>query len=80
MSELRNCPYCGSSAMVIHMVDTYDGADFGWDAGCPRWSLYDKVHDQSKPKPKVRGLLSKKEAIEAWNALCVELERTESDD
>lgn len=74
MDELHKCPYCGATATVFHVFDTYDRADFGWDAGCPRWSLYDKHHDHSLPAPRVRGRLSKQEAINAWNALCKQLE------
>lgn len=73
MEALHPCPYCGAVATVIHMVDTYDRADFGWDAGCPRWSLTDKHHDHSLPTPMVRGRLSKEEAIWAWNCYCSEL-------
>lgn len=73
MYELYPCPYCGAAATVIHMVDTYDRADFGWDAGCPRWSLTDKHHDHSLPAPRVRGRLSKEEAVWAWNVYCGEL-------
>lgn len=63
MSELRPCPYCGSQATVIHMVDTYDRADFGWDCGCPRYSLFDKVHaeEQKAKPPKICGALSKED-------------------
>ena len=37
MAELKRCPECGGVATVIHMYDTYDRADFGWDAGCGRY-------------------------------------------
>lgn len=64
MPELEPCPVCGAKATVIHMVDTYDRADFGWDAGCPRYKLNDGIHD--KPMI-VSGLGSKDAAINAWN-------------
>lgn len=27
--ELKRCPVCGGAALVIHMFDTYDRADYG---------------------------------------------------
>ena len=71
-TNISPCPYCGSPDMVLHMVDTYDRADFGWYCGCPRYSLYDKVHtDEQKARPpKVSGLLSKETAIKVWEELC----------
>ena len=64
MAELKRCPECGGVATVIHMYDTYDRADFGWDAGCGRYRAGDGIHTK---KMKVSGLPSKEEAIEAWN-------------
>lgn len=49
MYDLKRCPVCGGAAMVIHMFDTYDRADYGWDAGCGRAKLNDWIHpDVSK--------------------------------
>lgn len=72
MAEPLPCPYCGTSAVAFHMVDTYDRADFGWDCGCPRYSLFDKVHtdEQKAEPPRIRGALSKEAAITAWNEFC----------
>lgn len=64
MAELKRCPECGGVATVIHMYDTYDRADFGWDAGCGRYRAGDDLHTK---KMKVSGLPSKEKAIEAWN-------------
>lgn len=51
-------------AIKLHMYDTYDRADFGWDAGCGRYRTGDGLHTK---KMKVSGLPSKEKAIEAWN-------------
>ena len=64
MAELKRCPECGGVATVIHMYDTYDRADFGWDAGCGRYRAGDGLHTK---KMKVSGLPSKAKATEAWN-------------
>ena len=64
MAELKRCPECGGAATVIHMYDTYDRADFGWNAGCGRYRAGDGLHTK---KMKVAGLPSKEKAIEAWN-------------
>lgn len=64
MAELKRCPECGGVATVIHMHDTYDRADFGWDAGCGRYRAGDGLHTK---KMKVSGLPSKEKATEAWN-------------
>ena len=64
--ELKPCPVCGGAAIVIHMYDTYDRADFGWDAGCARARMGDLTHPNLE-KVMVCGLPSKKEAIELWN-------------
>ena len=66
--ELKRCPVCGVAAVVVHMFDTYDRADYGWDAGCGRAKLNDGIH----PDPtriQVKGLRSKEAAIEAWNRM-----------
>lgn len=44
MAELKRCPECGGVATVIHMYDTYDRADFGWDAGRPLRVLLRLLH------------------------------------
>ena len=62
MAELKRCPECGGVATVIHIYDTYDRADFGWDAGCGRYRAGDGLHTK---KMKVSGLPSKEKAIEA---------------
>ena len=64
MAELKPCPVCGAAAMVIHMYDTYDRADFGWSAGCGRYKANDGIHSKVM---RVSGLGSKEAAIEAWN-------------
>ena len=66
-NELKPCPVCGGKAVVLHMYDTYDRADFGWSAGCGRYKANDGIHTKSM---RVSGLLSKQEAIEAWNRRC----------
>lgn len=62
--ELKRCHECGVAATVIHMYDTYDRADFGWSAGCGRYSAGDGHHTKEM---KVSLLPSKEKAIEAWN-------------
>lgn len=64
VSELKPCPECGANAVVVHMVDTYDRADFGFDAGCPRYKTNDGIHTK---RQRVSGLPSKEAATEAWN-------------
>ena len=71
MAELKRCPECGGVATVIHMYDTYDRADFGWDAGCGRYRAGDGLHTK---KMKVSGLPSKEKAIEAWNRMADNVE------
>lgn len=66
-NELKPCPVCGGKAIVLHMYDTYDRADFGWSAGCGRYKANDGIHKKSM---RVSGLLSKQAAIEAWNRRC----------
>ncbi len=70
--KLAPCPICGAKASVIHMYDSYDRADFGWNAGCSRFRLYDDIHglDEKSPSvlfPRVSGRLTKQVAITAWN-------------
>ena len=64
MAELKPCPVCGSVATVLHMYDTYDQADFGWDAGCARYKKDDGIHTEEM---RVSGFGSKDAAIKAWN-------------
>ena len=73
-NELAPCPICGRAAFVFHDYDGYDRADYGWEAGCPRYCRSDGIHgieiDQNAPKseiPRVSFLLSKQAAIDAWN-------------
>ena len=66
MAELKPCPVCGAAATVLHMYDTYDRADFGWDAGCSRYKKDDGIHTEVM---RVSGLGSKDAAIEAWNRM-----------
>lgn len=73
IDKLHKCPYCGATATVFHVFDTYDRADYGWDAGCPRYCVVDKVHDHSLPIPKVCGFTSKERAVKAWNIYCERL-------
>lgn len=73
MTELKRCPECGGVATVIHMYDTYDRADFGWDAGCRRYRAGDGLHAK---KMKVSGLPSKEKAIEAWNRRALDEKRS----
>ena len=63
MDKLKPCPECGAKATVVHIYDTYDRADFGWTAGCPRYRVNDGIH---KNRQKVQAW-SKEQAIEAWN-------------
>lgn len=67
--ELKPCPVCGGKAVVLHVYDTYDRADFGWSAGCGRYKANDGIHKKSM---RVSGLLSKQAAIEAWNRRCTD--------
>ena len=64
MTDLKPCPVCGAAAMVIHMYDTYDRADFGWSAGCGRYKANDGINSKVM---RVSGIGSKEAAIEAWN-------------
>lgn len=65
------CPVCGKKAMVIHMVDRYDRADFGWDCGCSAFKLDDGIHGvttntPAEDSPRVTHPTSKEGAIAAW--------------
>ena len=70
---LSPCPICGKKAYVLHDYDSYDRADFGWQAGCGAYCVGDGVHgidDYLAPmgeRPRVYHLLSKQDAIDAWN-------------
>lgn len=66
MAELERCPICGKAATVIHMVDTYDRADYGWDAGCGAAREGDGVH-RDMNKVRIMAKPSKEAAIIAWN-------------
>lgn len=66
MNELTPCPVCGKKAYVIHMISTYDRADFGYSAGCSAYKINDGVHDE----PMVFNTYTKEEAIEAWERKC----------
>lgn len=67
MTELKRCPECGGVATVIHMYDTYDRADFGWDAGCGRYRAGDGLHTKEM---KVSGLPSWMQDEVCVNADC----------
>lgn len=72
MNGLAPCPVCGHPATVTHMLDTYDRADYGWDAGCARARIGDGIH----PDPfrvRVRAMPSKRTAIDAWNRKALEI-------
>ena len=73
-TELPNCPVCGKKALVIHLFDTYDRADYGWTAGCGAARRADGVHGyaldaiaQPEDYPSVDGI-TKKEAVDKWIA------------
>lgn len=66
MAELERCPICGKAATVIHMVDTYDRADYGWDAGCGAAKANDGIH-QDMNKVRIMAMPSKEAAVIAWN-------------
>ena len=68
---LPPCPICGAKAYVAHIYDSYDSADFGWDAGCPRFKLNDKLHRLGEDSPaadfpRVVSCLSKSQAVFEW--------------
>ena len=64
--QLERCPICGKAATVIHMVDTYDRADYGWDAGCAAAKANDGIH-QDMNKVRIMAMPSKETAVIAWN-------------
>lgn len=73
-NELAPCPICGLPAYVFHDYDRYDRADYGWEAGCPRYARSDGIHgieiDQdvsASEIPRVMFQQSKQAAILAWN-------------
>lgn len=66
MAELERCPICGKAATLIHMVDSYDRADYGWDAGCASARDGDGIHaDMSLVR--VVAMPSAELAATAWN-------------
>lgn len=66
MAKLEPCPICGKAATVIHMVDTYDRADYGWDAGCAAAREGDGVH-RDMNLVRIMAMPSKETAVIAWN-------------
>lgn len=66
MAELERCPICGKAATLIHMVDSYDGADYGWDAGCASAKEGDGIHADVN-LVRVVALPSAALATTAWN-------------
>lgn len=60
--ELKPCPICGKKATVIHLYDSYDKADFGWDCGCPAYKIDDGIHDRVMRVT----ALTKEDAIKGW--------------
>ena len=66
MDKLEPCPICGKAATVIHMIDTYDRADFGYDAGCGAARLNDGVHPDIN-RVRIMAMPSKESAVTAWN-------------
>ena len=60
MSELKPCR-CGRMPKVVHLLDAYDDADFGYIVGCPSYSIFTTGHTES-----ISGL-SKENCIEVWN-------------
>ena len=69
---LPPCPVCGSEAFSLHMFSSYDRADFGWECGCPRYSLFDKVHPDKSVNLVCKGV-EKVDAERAWVKLCKDL-------
>lgn len=66
MDRLEPCPICGKSATLIHMNDTYDRADFGWEAGCGAAREGDGVH-LNMNQVRIMAMPSKEAAVIAWN-------------
>ena len=62
MDKLKPCR-CARTPIVIHLLDAYDDADFGYVVGCPSYSIFKKGHTES-----VTGL-SKESCIKEWNRL-----------
>ena len=78
--RLVPCPICGKKASVSHYI--IDGFDWGWDAGCAAFCLFDGVHGITKDVPfdlwpTVRGCNTKEEAINKYNekAKCITVEK-----
>lgn len=72
MAELKRCPECGGVATVIHMYDTYDRADFGWDAGCGRYRAGDGLHTKKMKVsvlPSVAVVVRCKDCKHSWEDL-----------
>lgn len=66
MGELERCPICGKAAALIHMVDSYDRADYGWDAGCASAKEGDGIHADMN-LVRVVAAPSAELATTAWN-------------
>lgn len=70
--DLPRCPICGKKALVIHLHDTYDRADYGWTAGCGAARRADGVHGfawEAKLPPEDYPSVdapTKQGAIDAW--------------
>jgi len=69
-SILSPCPYCGTKAFISH--DSFQGYDFGWDVGCPRYCNNDDIHglDENAPmkrRPIIHHCYTREEAILKWN-------------
>lgn len=66
MAELERCPICGKAATLIHMVDSYDRADYGWDVGCASAREGDGIHADLN-LVRIMGVPSAELATTAWN-------------
>jgi len=73
--KLPPCPICGKKAYLSH--DVFDGADYGYSAGCTAFCINDGVHgfddfnDTYNPKmPSFHGCDTKEEAFEKWVNYC----------
>lgn len=73
MTEPINCHVCGKKAVVLHLYDTYDKADFGYSCGCPAYSNDDGVHD--KPM-RAESFISAEDAVKKWNRMVEKYGRT----
>lgn len=82
--KLSPCPLCGKRAFLSH--DVFDGADYGYSAGCTAFRMNDGVHgfvrseilngfnDANNPKmPSFYGCDTKEEAFEKWEEYCREI-------